>query len=91
MFRSREIQFLKDQLARERAERLDLLNQMANLQIRHYEEIKSLQDKLVGLVETIMKPRVPTTMPASMAPTPVYPGYRPSTEPPRKDQVKANG
>lgn len=99
MFRSREIQFLKDQLARERAERLDLVNQLANLQIRHYEEIKALQNKLVELVESIIKPRVPTVVPTSQVQAyPLYPGFRPNTEPPRDDvnrlhlkTEKANG
>ncbi len=100
MFRSKEIQFLKDQLARERAERLDLVDQLTQLQIRHSEEIKFLQAKLIEVVELVMRPRLPNAVPASQAsayPGPLYPGYRPSTEPPRTGdklhipEVKSNG
>lgn len=89
MFRSREVQLLKDSLARERAERLDLMAQMQSEREAHRKEVSELQTKLTGLIESLIRPR-PVAVPASSTshyPIPQYPGFRPITEAPR-EQIK---
>lgn len=92
MFRSKEIQLLKDMLARERAERLDLLGLMQTEREAHRKELAHLQDKLTELIESLIKPRGPTVVAASSVKqypmTPTWPGYRPGTEPDRADVNK---
>lgn len=85
MFRSREIQLLKDMLARERAERMDLMLLMQSEREAHRKELSELQSRLAGLIESLIKPRpaaVPTSATAQY-PLPQYPGFRPQTEPDR--------
>lgn len=85
MFRSKEVQLLKDMLARERAERLDLMGLMQSEREAHRKEVSELQTKLTGLIESLIRPR-PVAVPASTTshyPVPQYPGFRPVTEPDR--------